>query len=207
MKISTIIALGIVGAAGYYIATGSHDAETQARLDKVCFDKHGEMTTGANSYFDNMCTMTDAYKEAQEAIKVAAKAKAEQDKILAEAKAAEEKRIAEAKAAEEKRIAEAKAEAFRNSPEGKTDSFTSQAFTLCRQDVRTRAKFPTKVDFDWGGNASKYCMNFSEGKSRVMIQNTGEMMNGFGMMVPFKATCKYDYDPGANSYSTVEILI
>ena len=196
MKTSTIIALGIVGAAGYYIATGSHDAETQARLDKVCFDKHGEMTTGANSYFDNMCTMTDAYKEAQEAIKVAAKAKAEQDKILAEAKAAEEKRIAEAKA-----------EAFRNSPEGKTDSFTSQAFTLCRQDVRTRAKFPTKVDFDWGGNASKYWMNFSEGKSRVMIQNTGEMMNGFGMMVPFKATCKYDYDPGANSYSTVEILI
>tara|TARA_B110000305_G_C18979690_1_gene421036 strand:+ start:13 stop:603 length:591 start_codon:yes stop_codon:yes gene_type:complete len=196
MKISTIIALGIVGAAGYYIATGSHDAETQARLDKVCFDKHGEMTTGANSYSDTMCTMTDAYKEAQEAIKVAAKAKAEQDKILAEAKAAEEKRIAEAKA-----------EAFRNSPEGKTDSFTSQAFTLCRQDVRTRAKFPTKVDFDWGGNASKYWMNFSEGKSRVMIQNTGEMMNGFGMMVPFKATCKYDYDPGANSYSTVEILI
>ena len=196
MKTSKIIALGIVGAAGYYIATGSHDAETQARLDKVCFDKHGEMTTGANSYFDNMCTMTDAYKEAQEAIKVAATAKAEQDKILAEAKAAEEKRIAEAKA-----------EAFRNSPEGKTDSFTSQAFTLCRQDVRTRAKFPTKVDFDWGGNASKYWMNFSEGKSRVMIQNTGEMMNGFGMMVPFKATCKYDYDPGANSYSTVEILI
>ena len=82
MKISTIIALGIVGAAGYYIATGSHDAETQARLDKVCFDKHGEMTTGANSYFDNMCTMTDAYKEAQEAIKVAAKAKAEQEQEL-----------------------------------------------------------------------------------------------------------------------------
>ena len=92
-------------------------------------------------------------------------------------------------------------------PEGKTNTFTSQAFTLCRQDVRDRAKFPTKVDFDWGSNASKYWMNFSEGRSRVLIQNTGEMMNGLGMMVPFKATCKYDFDPKTNTYSTVEILI
>ena len=197
MKTSTIIALGIVGAAGYYIATGSHDAETQARLDKVCFDKHGANTTGANSYSDTMCTMTDAYKEAQEAIKVAAKAKAEQDKILAEAKAAEEKRIAEAKA-----------EAFRNSPEGKTKAFMTTASTLCRQDIRARAKFPNKVDFNWlDGNGSKYWMNFSEGQSRVVIWKAGEMMNGLGMMVPFKATCKYDYDPKAHSYSTVEILI
>ena len=197
MKTSTIIALGIVGAAGYYIATGSHDAETQARLDKVCFDKHGANTTGANSYSDTMCTMTDAYKEAQEAIKVAAKAKAEQDKILAEAKAAEEKRIAEAKA-----------EAFRNSPEGKTKAFVTKASTLCRQDIRARAKFPNKVDFNWlDGNGSKYWMNFSEGKSRVVIWSAGEMMNGLGMMVPFKATCKYDYDPKAHAYSTVEILI
>ena len=185
MKISTIITLAIIGGIGYYAIASQHDTETQARLDKVCFDKHGANTKGANRFSDTMCTMTDAYKEAQEAIKVAATAKAEQDKVLKE----------------EKR------QAFLASPEGKTDSFTSQAFTLCRQDVRTRAKFPTKVDFDWGGNASKYWMNFSEGKSRVMIQNTGEMMNGFGMMVPFKATCKYDYDPGANSYSTVEILI
>ena len=196
MKTSTIITLAIIGGIGYYVIAGQHDTETQARLDKVCFDKHGANTKGANSYSDTMCTMTDAYEEAQEAIKVAATAKAEQDKVLAESKKADEGRIKE-----EKR------QAFLASPEGKTDSFTSQAFTLCRQDVRTRAKFPTKVDFDWGGNASKYWMNFSEGKSRVMIQNTGEMMNGFGMMVPFKATCKYDYDPGANSYSTVEILI
>ena len=197
MKTSIIIALGIVGAVGYYAVTGSHDAETQARLDKVCFDKHGEMTTGANQYSDTLCTMTDEWKEAQEAIKVAAKAKAEQDKILAEAKAAEEKRIAEAKA-----------EAFRNSPEGKTKAFTDHAFKLCRQDIRARSKFPTKVDFNWlEGIGSKYWMNFSEGQSRVVVWSAGEMMNGLGMMVPFKATCKYDYDPKAHSYSTVEILI
>jgi hypothetical protein len=57
------------------------------------------------------------------------------------------------------------------------------------------------------GNGSKYWMNFSEGKSRVVIRKAGEMMNGLGMMVPFKATCKYDYDPEAHSYSVVEVLI
>ena len=197
MKTSTVITLAIIGGIGYYAITGQHDAETQARLDKVCFDKHGANTTGANSYSDTMCNMTDAYKEAQEAIKVAAKAKAEQDKVLAEAKKAEEKRIAE-----EKR------QAFLASPEGKTKSFTNHAVSLCRQDIRARAKFPSKVDFNWvDGNGSKYWMNFSEGKSRVVIWSAGEMMNGFGMMVPFKATCKYDYDPKAHSYSTVEILI
>tara|TARA_R110002124_G_scaffold134985_1_gene297786 strand:- start:392 stop:964 length:573 start_codon:yes stop_codon:yes gene_type:complete len=188
---NTIVGILVVGLGiGWAASSAQIDDDLKAELDAECFAKHGKDTSGQNMFSSTLlCSMTDEYKEAK-------KAEEEAEKILAEAKAAEEKRIAEAKA-----------EAFRNSPEGKTDSFTSQAFTLCRQDVRTRAKFPTKVDFDWGGNASKYWMNFSEGKSRVMIQNTGEMMNGFGMMVPFKATCKYDYDPGANSYSTVEILI
>jgi cation transport ATPase len=195
MKTSTIITLAIIGGIGYYAIAGQHDTETQARLDKVCFDKHGANTKGANSYSDTMCTMTDAYEEAQEAIKVAATAKAEQDKVLAEANKAEEKRIKE-----EKRLA------FLASPEGKTETFVGQAHEVCKQHIKASAKFPSKVDFDWGG-ADKYWMNFSEGKSRVMIQRSGEMMNGFGMMIPFKATCKYDYEPNTNKYSIVEILI
>lgn len=208
MKLTTITALAICGGIGYYMVTGSHDAETQARLDKVCFDKHGANTTGANQYSDTLCKMTDEWKEAQEAIKVAEKAKKAEEKLLAEAKAAEEKRLAEEKLAEEKRIKEEKRLAFLASPEGKTESFMNQASALCRQDIKARAKFPSKVDFNWiDGNGSKYWMNFSEGKSRVVIWKAGEMMNGLGMMVPFKATCKYDYDPEAHSYSVVEVLI
>ena len=117
--------------------------------------------------------------------------------------------LVRARAEEEKRIAEARADAERNSPEGKTKSFVSQASGLCRQHVRTMARFPGEVDFNWlDGNSSRYWMNFnSSGESRVMIRNAGKMMNGLGMMVPFQATCKYDYDPTTNKYTIVEVLI
>jgi hypothetical protein len=117
--------------------------------------------------------------------------------------------VERARVEEEKRIAEAKAEAERNSPEGKTRSFVSRASGLCRQHVRTMARFPSEVDFNWlDGNNSRYWMNFnSSGKSRVMIRNAGKMMNGLGMMVPFQATCKYDYNPATNKYTIVEVLI
>ena len=185
------IALGIVGVVAYQVITAEPNSEAiQAAHLAECQAEYGaENIKGINRYStDASCKFTDAYEE------------------LLEAKEAEEKAIAEAKKEEEKRIAQAKAEAYRNSPEGKTESFVSQAGSLCRQHVRASAKFPSKVDFDWG-NKNKYWMNFSEGKSRVLIQQSGEMMNGLGMMIPFTAACKYDYDPATNKYSIAEILI
>ena len=125
--------------------------------------------------------------------------------LVERARVEEENRIAE----EEKRIAEAKAEAFRNSPEGKTEAFVSQASGLCRAELKARAKYPSKVDFNWfKGNGNRYWMNFnSDGDSRVLIQQSGKMMNGFGNMIPFNGVCKYDYNPSTNKYSVVEVLI
>lgn len=204
MKFSTIVVTGLIGWAGYaFITAEPNSEEIQAAHLKQCQTEHGAKNIDRVSRFSSEanCIFTEAYKELVEA-------KEAEEKALAKAKKEEEKRLAEVKAAEEKRLAEAKAEAFRNSPEGKTKAFMTTASTLCRQDIRARAKFPNKVDFNWlDGNGSKYWMNFSEGKSRVVIWSAGEMMNGLGMMVPFKATCKYDYDPKAHSYSTVEILI
>ena len=107
---------------------------------------------------------------------------------------------------EAKRIAEAK---YRNSPEGKTENFMGQARLDCRNTVKNTALYPSKVDFNWlSGNDYKYFMNFnSKGESRVMITLSGEMMNGFGNMIPFTAVCKYDYNPKSNTYKVVEILI
>jgi len=192
MKTSGIIVLGLIGWAGYaFITAEPNSEEIQAAHLKQCQTEHGaENIRKVNRYSSEAsCYFTEAYEE------------------LVEAKEAEEKRLAEAKKAEEKRIKEEKRLAFLASPEGKTDTFVGKAHVLCKQHVRASAKFPSKVDFNWGGNGSKYWMNFSEGKSRVLIQRSGEMMNGFGMMIPFKATCKYDYDPIANTYSVVEILI
>ena len=177
--------------------TERNPADLQTKLDAECFAKYGENTTGANSYISDRakCMFTDEYKEQLE---------------LAEAeKKAELKRLAEAKKAEEDRIAKEKAEAFRNSPKGKTEAFVTQASGLCRAELKARAKFPSEVDFNWfEGNGNKYWMNFNEdGDSRVLIQQSGKMMNGFGNMVPFTGVCKYDYNPAKNEYSVVEVLI
>ena len=86
MKKSTIIALGIVGAVGYGIITMEPNSEEiQAAHLKQCQTEFGaENIIRINKYASKAdCRFTDAYEEAQEAIKVAAKVKAEQDKVLA----------------------------------------------------------------------------------------------------------------------------
>jgi len=106
---------------------------------------------------------------------------------------------------EAKRIAEA---AYRISPAGKTEKFmNNQATGHCKEYTRNSAKFPTKVDFDWGINR-KFWLNFDkDGNARVMVQFTGEMMNGLGLMIPFTATCKYDYHPITGKGNIVEFLL
>ena len=182
----------IIGGGLMYLGATA-DKVDESILTKnlnACQELHGSANIkGINEYTESMdCKFTDAYIEQLESKKVA------------EAKAKEE---AEAKAKADKEAADL---AYRNSPEGKTKAFSVQAHGLCQAHVRASAKFPSKVDFDWGSN-KKIFNNFSEGKSRIMIQNKGEMMNGLGLMIPFNATCKYDYNPETNTYSVVEILI
>ena len=184
----------IVGGLIYLGATAEPVSESiQAANLKACYEQHGEANIkGVNKYTERMeCKFTDAYKEQLEV----AKAKA--------------KELEEAKKAEADAIAKAEAEAFAKSPEGKTKKFLSQASSHCMRYTRDSAKFPNKVDFDWmGGNSSNYWMNFNDnGDSRVMIVRTGEMMNGLGMMVPFKSVCKYDFNPEKNSFKMIEFLI
>jgi len=92
--------------------------------------------------------------------------------------------------------------------EEKTKKWMGTAWMACSQWVRSQAKYPSEVDFNWiDGNDQRYWLNFSEGKSRVLINRAGKMMNGLGMMVPFKATCKWDYDPATGKAKAVEAFI
>ena len=189
---ATVSVLAVGLGIGWAVNALSIDDDLQAKLDAECFAKYGEDTKGQNQFSSTLlCTMTDEYKE--------------QQKLIADAEYAKEQE----RKAEEKRIAEAKAEAFRNSPKGKTEAFVSQAGGLCRAELKARAKYPSEVDFNWfDGNGNKYWMNFNtDGDSRVLIQQSGKMMNGFGNMIPFTGVCKYDYNPSTNKYSVVEVLI
>ena len=188
--LATILLVGL--GIGWGVNALTIDDDLKAKLDAECFAKYGKDTKGQNQFSSSLlCTMTDEYKEKQK---------------LAKAKA---KELEEAKKAEADAIAKAEAEAFAKSPEGKTKKFLSQASSHCMRYTRDSAKFPNKVDFDWmGGNSSNYWMNFNDnGDSRVMIVRTGEMMNGLGMMVPFKSVCKYDFNPEKNSFKMIEFLI
>ena len=158
---------------------------------------------------ENKETVGQKFKKERERIK--AEEKAERERIKAEEKAERERIAKEAKyqrqrEEEAKRIAEAK---YRNSPEGKTENFMGQAGSMCQKTIKNMALYPSKVDFNWiSGNDYKYFMNFnSKGESRVMITLSGEMMNGFGNMIPFTGVCKYDYNHKTNTYKVVEILL
>ena len=75
------------------------------------------------------------------------------------------------------------------------------------QSIRQGAKYPNKVDFHLFKAGNKIFKNFGENTHRVLLQHGGEMMNGFGNMVPFKAKCLYEYNSQNNTYKTLEILI
>ena len=186
--IKEILVAGVVFAVGvnYF---GPSDAEKKVALAE-CNAKYGAENIDRVNRFSGSCMFTDEYKEAQKTAKQKAKDAAKAEKALAEAKAKAER------------------EAFLKTPKGKTETFVRQASAQCRTDIRARAKYPSKVDFNWlDGNNERYWMDFKDGKSRVLINKAGEMMNGLGMMVPFTAACKYDYNPETNKYSTVEIII
>jgi len=196
--------------------TAEYKAEEKAERDRIKAEEKAErdrIKAEEKAERERIKAERDRIKaeEKAERDRIKAEEKAERDRIKAEEKAERERIAKEAeyerqRQEEAKRIAEA---AYRNSPKGKTENFMDTAWADCRNTVKNAALYPSKVDFNWlSGNDSKYFMNFnSKGESRVMITLSGEMMNGFGNMIPFTAVCKYDYNPKSNTYKVVEILM
>lgn len=111
-------------------------------------------------------------------------------KAKAEALAAFEERTKKNAAIAEKRIADAKqAEASRIS------SIERNGRLMCRHTVKQRVKYPSKLDYSWDYN-EKLWENFNKDNAsfphRYVWNASGEMMNGFGNMVPFTVHCKLD---------------
>ena len=103
----------------------------------------------------------------------AARAKADEER----AKANEERELAEGRARYLRELAEAE-ERKKERKEAAPD-----LVYLCWRAVKARAKFPSEVDFPWGGvtrNDSGY------------VSGLAHMMNGLGMKVPTKYSCEFD---------------
>jgi cytoskeletal protein RodZ len=143
----------------------------------------------------------NAAKEAaaEEAAAEEAAAKAAEEAAAKAAEEVEDKLNAakEAAAATEKAAADARA------------NIESTLTSYCFNTIKSQAVYPTKVDFSliFGTDTTVYeNFNGTAGKpNRYMMRTTGEMMNTFGNMVPFTASCKVDFNN--NEYSLVEVLI
>ena len=188
LKTGVILTVGFIGLA---LIDTSTPEEKKARLDKRIAECHQEV--GAEYCAE------DGYKNQAYSLK----------------KEAEKVELARVEA-EEKAKKEAELIAYNNSPEGilakKISSFEETSKQLCYGLIRTNARFPNKIDFDWGIKATSYPNFASSGKVRVMVVKTGEMMNGLGMMVPFRGVCKFDFYPDKDqstpgSMEFVEFLI
>jgi len=140
-------------------------------------------------------------KEAEDKLNAAkeAAAKAAEEAAAKAAEEVEDKLNAakEAAAATEKAAADARA------------NIESTLTYYCFNTIKSQAVYPTKVDFSliFGTDTTVYeNFNGTAGKpNRYMMRTTGEMMNTFGNMVPFTASCKVDFNN--NEYSLVEVLI
>ena len=140
-------------------------------------------------------------KEAEDKLNAAkeAAAKAAEEAAAKAAEEVEDKLNAakEAAAATEKAAADARA------------NIESTLTSYCFNTIKSQAVYPTKVDFSliFGTDTTVYeNFNGTAGKpNRYMMRTTGEMMNTFGNMVPFTASCKVDFNN--NEYSLVEVLI
>ena len=67
------------------------------------------------------------------------------------------------------------------------------AASLCKTVGKMGAKYPNKVDWDWGFDAKRvyWTDGIDVNAGQLTITRSGEAMNGFGMMLPFQIQCKY----------------
>ena len=77
----------------------------------------------------------------------------------------------------------------------------------CTKAVKASATYPSKVDADWGYDAKSWKDFSGSGNHRFLITRNGEMMNGFGNMIPYKAVCKVDWNHVTNKSTLVEFYL
>ncbi|MDB4378472.1 hypothetical protein N9Z41_01745 [bacterium] len=78
--------------------------------------------------------------------------------------------------------------------------------TGCMSAFKSTLTYPTEVDANWSTD-SKYWKNFNGNNHRYLVSKSGKMMNHFGNMVPFKVTCKADWNSNTNKIALIEMYV
>ncbi len=126
----------------------------------------------------------------------------ERDKATVDAEIAKAKQ--EEKAKHDAEIAKLKAEMFESAQkaeESRISKIETNGRLMCRHTVKQKVKYPSKIDYDWSYD-EKLWENFNKADAsyphRYVWNASGEMMNGFGNMIPFTVHCKIDLPTNGN---------
>jgi hypothetical protein len=136
-----------------------------------------------------------------------AESAAAREAVAAEKEAERIARMQEESAAEDARLRQLAEENMAKAAAEQRSRLESQLTTYCMDQIKSGALYPTKVDFHVFKTERRVFENFSTGDkpNRFMFNTGGEMMNGFGNMVPFTAVCKVDFNN--SEFTLVEVLI
>ena len=77
----------------------------------------------------------------------------------------------------------------------------------CTQAVKASATYPSKVDPNWGADVKSWKDWSGTNNHRFLITRKGEMMNGFGNMIPYVAVCKVDWNHVTNKSTLIEFYL
>ena len=77
----------------------------------------------------------------------------------------------------------------------------------CTKAVKASVTYPSKVDPNWGYDAKVWKDFSGTNKHRFLITRKGEMMNGFGNMIPYTAVCKLDWNSTTDRTTVIEFYL
>ena len=83
--------------------------------------------------------------------------------------------------------------------------------TKCMTAIKSKAKYPSKVDFAYMSQQSRFFENhFSKSDypnhpHRYMLSVDVDMMNGFGAMIPHQADCFLNLNTSLDNYKVASI--
>lgn len=179
----------------------SSNASKQKRIENCIADIGSENCT-ENGY------PTTAFKEQQ---RLEQEQEREQRRLAQEAE--QQRQEQEREQREQARLDQEREERLRLAEQRRLEQaqsrIQSQLFAYCYEQIKNSALYPSRVDFNvMFGTETNIYNNFnasSQMPNRFVMRTSGEMMNGFGNMIPFQASCKVDFNN--TEFSLSELII
>lgn len=96
----------------------------------------------------------------------------------------------------------------------KLNRIVTQLQGECRSRIRSRAKYPEKVDFHYSTQYKELTMDdpisiaeFPDFPHKLMYGIKADMMNTFGAMLPQTGLCQVNFNIETNQFNVIEVRV